>query len=694
MTATTSMPELQVQYWPIQDIVPSPFQERRLFHEGPLAEMAASIREAGVIQPLTARRVAVMGPLELVCGERRLRAAKLAELTVVPVMVRALTDADAENIVLLENIQREDLTPTEEARSYARLLSLRDAEGRLMHTRADVARLASKKVTHVDDFLKLLGCPDEVMTAVDEGELSLSVARVVGSIPDPAARPRAAAEIMRPSYQQVPMSYAQAKEHVRTHYMVNLAGVPWGMDETGLVPVCHDPMTDGERVRTFGGDCETCPFRSGNIEGVALTQKDGARGKGGAGGSSAMLCTLPKCYRAKIDAVFAAQRVKVLEKGGRVMADAEAKKEFHPSANQLQYNSKFVLLDSVPGYDALGMDGHGNKKKWRALLKGADVKTTHARSPHTGLLVEMALLTEVRAIARAAIKGKPVATGDDETDASAAAAAKKKRLAEIREGKVEALALTESLLEVAQAIEVRPLDATAMRVLVEVGLHRAGSDGIRFLSKHLEIPKPEKESYDRVGPVLAFLEARCEDRVAAWQSALALVLMAWEVSFNGLAADSLVALMKCYEIDGAEMTRRADAMVPKVKAEKVAKVKKVDAAEKWSADAEAAKTAAADAIAKGKVVDYVEGADLLDDGKGHSASETFAILAPGKLGVPDEWLISDWALAARLVKSGKAKITDLIGPTPDKTTAAFTTWTKHRVRLYKLAKTNGGLAAV
>jgi len=677
-TATTSTPELQVQYWPIHDIVPSPFQERRLFHEGPLAEMAASIREAGVIQPLTARRVAVMGPLELVCGERRLRAAKLAELTVVPVMVRALTDADAENIVLLENIQREDLTPTEEARSYARLLSLRDAEGRLMHTRADVARLASKKVTHVDDFLKLLGCPDEVMTAVDAGELSLSVARVVGSIPDPAARPRAATEIMRPSYQQVPMSYAQAKEHVRTHYMVNLAGVPWGMDETGLVPVCHEDA-EGERVRTFGGDCETCPFRSGNIEGVALTQKEGARGKGGAGGSSAMLCTLPKCHRAKIDAVFAAQRVKVLEKGGRVMADAEAKKEFHPSANQLHYNSKFVLLDSVPGYDALGSDSYDNKKKWRALLKGADVKTTHARSPHTGLLVEMALLTEVRAIARAAIKGKPVAAGDDETEASAAAAAKKKRLAELREGKVEALALTESLQEVAQAIEVRPLDATAMRVLVEVGLHRAGSDGIRFLSKHLEIPKPEKESYDRVGPVLAFLEARCEDRVAAWQSALALVLMAWEVSFNGLAADSLVALMKCYEIDGAEMTRRADAMVPKVKAEKVAKVKKVDAAEKWSADAEAEKTAAADAIAKGKVVNYVEA--------GPSSVELALGIQESKLGKANGWTPADVEAGAELLKAKSHDVTTLIGPKPDrkKDGISYKNWNGLRMRLLRKA---------
>lgn len=673
------MSELQVQYWPIHDIVPSPFQERRLFHEGPLAEMAASIREAGVIQPLTARRVAVLGPLELVCGERRLRAAKLAELTVVPVMVRALSDADAENIVLLENIQREDLTPTEEARSYARLLSLRDAEGKLMHTRADVARLASKKVTHVDDFLKLLGCPDEVMTAVDAGELSLSVARVVGSIPDPSARPRAAAEIMKPSYQQVPMNYAQAKEHVRTHYMVNLAGVPWGMEDTGLVPVCHE-VVEGERARVFGGDCETCPFRSGNIEGVALTQKEGARGKGGAGGSSAMLCTLPRCHRAKIDAVFAAQRVKVLEKGGRVMADAEAKKEFHPSANQLHYNSKFVLLDSVPGYDALGSDSYDNKKKWRALLKGADIKTTHARSPHTGLLVEMALLTEVRAIARAAIKGKPPAAGDDETDASAAAAAKKKRLAELREGKVEAAELGEGL----RAIELgvtRAMDAEGMRVLVGMAVRRAGAEGIRFLSKHWNVPKPEKESYDREKPLLAFLAARCEERVLAWQSALVMVLMAQELAWGGLKADGYRALIELLGVDVAALRAAAEAQVPKVKAEKPAKVKKVDAAEKWSADAEAAKTAAADAIAKGKErrAESVPAAkkaapakvvkdlgEIVEDWKATAAAGEFdAQVTRAKAGVP-------WA--------------EIIGAMPAEGTKQRKAWDALRVKIYKAAK--------
>lgn len=156
----------------ISDIVPHPDQPRRRFDEGSLEELAASIAARGVIQPVI---VVPHGPgkYQLVAGERRWRAAQKAQLHEIPAIVRELSEQEVTALALIENLQREDLNPIEEARAYHRL-----AEGEGM-TQAEIARLVDKSRSHVANFQRLLSLPEPVIELVEEGQLSMGHARAL-----------------------------------------------------------------------------------------------------------------------------------------------------------------------------------------------------------------------------------------------------------------------------------------------------------------------------------------------------------------------------------------------------------------------------------------------------------------------------------------------------------------------------------
>jgi ParB family chromosome partitioning protein len=173
----------------IELIRPGAFQPRRHFDETELEALAQSIREKGVLQPLLVRPVdETAAAFELIAGERRWRAAQRAGLHLVPVLVRALSDVEALEIALIENLQREDLTVLEQANAYRRLI---DEFGR---TQGNIAAALGKSRSHVANTLRLLGLPEIVRRRLEEGTLSAGHARALLAAEDPAA---IAAEIIR-----------------------------------------------------------------------------------------------------------------------------------------------------------------------------------------------------------------------------------------------------------------------------------------------------------------------------------------------------------------------------------------------------------------------------------------------------------------------------------------------------------------
>ena len=144
----------------------SPDQPRRHFDEAALDELAASIARRGVIQPVIVRPLSP-GRYQLVAGERRWRAAQRARLHEIPALVRQLDDADVGALALIENLQREDLNPIEEAAAYQRL-SQNDGL-----SQADLARMVDKSRSHVANLMRLLALPPEVQAMLEDGRLQM-----------------------------------------------------------------------------------------------------------------------------------------------------------------------------------------------------------------------------------------------------------------------------------------------------------------------------------------------------------------------------------------------------------------------------------------------------------------------------------------------------------------------------------------
>ena len=161
-----------VALMPIEFLQANRQQPRERFDADQISELVASIREQGILQPILVRPIGG-DRFEIVAGERRWRAAQQAGLHEVPVVVREFSDEEALQIAIIENVQRQDLSPIEEARAYKRLAEDWD------HTQEQVAKLVGKSRPHVANLMRLLGLPAKVQAMINQGQLSMGHARAL-----------------------------------------------------------------------------------------------------------------------------------------------------------------------------------------------------------------------------------------------------------------------------------------------------------------------------------------------------------------------------------------------------------------------------------------------------------------------------------------------------------------------------------
>lgn len=160
----------------VDEIRPNPYQPRKVFDKSELEELANSIKENGVFQPILVRKS--LSGYELVAGERRLRASKLAGLKEIPVIIKDFNDTQMMEISLLENIQRKDLSPIEEANAYNQLIK------KLNYTQEELAKRLGKSRTNITNMLRLLALPSEVQDMVNSNKLSYGQARTLLALDD------------------------------------------------------------------------------------------------------------------------------------------------------------------------------------------------------------------------------------------------------------------------------------------------------------------------------------------------------------------------------------------------------------------------------------------------------------------------------------------------------------------------------
>jgi ParB family chromosome partitioning protein len=167
---------------PVEFLHPCSLQPRKHFDDEAFASLVASVREKGVLQPILVRRHSgSANEYEIIAGERRWRAAQQTQLHEVPVIIKDLDDSQALEIALVENLQREDLTPLDEAQAYQQLMA------EFGRTQEDAARSVGKSRSHVANMLRLLSLPDTVKSKINAGQLSAGHARALVTAENPAA---------------------------------------------------------------------------------------------------------------------------------------------------------------------------------------------------------------------------------------------------------------------------------------------------------------------------------------------------------------------------------------------------------------------------------------------------------------------------------------------------------------------------
>ncbi len=175
---------------PISQIQPNPYQPRKTFNEASIEELARSVRQHGIVQPLVVTRAG--DKYKLIAGERRFRAAQKAGLTTVPALIKEMMqEGDALQIALIENIQREDLNPIEEALAYHQL------HDEFQLTQEEISKRVGKERSTVANFLRLLKLPDSVKKLLASGQLSMGHARALLAIESPRKQEQLADRVVR-----------------------------------------------------------------------------------------------------------------------------------------------------------------------------------------------------------------------------------------------------------------------------------------------------------------------------------------------------------------------------------------------------------------------------------------------------------------------------------------------------------------
>lgn len=296
-------------------IEPSLTNPRKTFDAAKLQELADSIKASGVHQPVlvrtlpghrledthldpaTGRKRTVLPTHELVAGERRYRASKLAGVADIPAMIRELTDDQVREIQIVENLQRDDLSELEEAEGFQQLMQ---------HSGLNADQVGAKigrSRAHVYARLKLLDLGTDARAALSAGKIEASTALLVARIPDSKLQAKALKEILEGSYdyeegKRVPLSHRKALKLVQEQYMLKLATATFPINAVDLLPAA--------------GACEVCPKRTGAAPDLFSDVK------------SADVCTDPSCFHKKEEAHAAAQVAAAEAKGLTVIAGKEA----------------------------------------------------------------------------------------------------------------------------------------------------------------------------------------------------------------------------------------------------------------------------------------------------------------------------------------------------------------------------------
>ncbi|MFA4991494.1 MAG: ParB/RepB/Spo0J family partition protein [Candidatus Omnitrophota bacterium] len=416
----------------LEEVSVSKNNPRKHTDEQKFKDLVASIKEKGVIVPIIVRLVGK--GYELVCGERRVKAAQQAGLKEIPAIIRKLDDKQAIEFQVIENLQREDVHPLEEAEGYELLMKRHGYK-----TVDDIAVKVGKSKAYIYGRMKLCDLIPENRKLFYDGKFSPSVALLVARVPAHLQKGAGNRVARGENNDGDSMSYRDAKEFIHENFMLQLKEAQFDTKEKGLAGKCS---------------CVDCPKRTGNQKELF---EDVNR---------ADVCTDPTCFEAKKNASTQRAITKLKAEGKEVISPDEAKKLFnYPTAESPDH--KYMALD---GHDWSWPQGVTPRKMLKA---SKDVKVIYAVQPFNGKIIEMVDKSVLpKMLKNAGIKGdSPSSSGQD-----FAADRRKER---IRKAVIDKIAVT-------VMAKVRgDTDKTYLRILAKMTSDHCSFDQKRaFIQRH------------------------------------------------------------------------------------------------------------------------------------------------------------------------------------------------------------------
>jgi len=361
---------------PLDRLDESPSNPRK--HLGDLSEMVASIKQVGVLQPIVAR--AVGQRFEVVFGHKRRAAALKAEVATVPGILREYTDDEVLECQIIENNQRSDVHPLDEADGFAALI-------KRGYTVQQLADKIGRPVPYVAQRLKLCELGTECRKALDDSKISIGVALLLAKLPTAKLQQEALGQVVEIGDSQV--SVAEARRQIETHVMCALKDAPFDCTSADLVPAA--------------GACTPCPKRTG-------VQVDLF-----ADASSPDLCTDPKCFRSKVDALWQIRAKEHRSAGGEVLNQKDAKTLFGYQWDAAARG----MRDRYRKLDDSEYVGSRSKTVRQLFAKTELPPITLARDPESGAIVEFISRKEADAALRKA-KGDQAKAASGKVELTAA----------------------------------------------------------------------------------------------------------------------------------------------------------------------------------------------------------------------------------------------------------------------------------
>lgn len=444
-------------------LVASTTNPRKHFDPVKLQELADSIKASGVHQPILVRplpgaRVPDTAPgvtHEVVCGERRFRASTLAGASTIPVWVRTLTDEQALEAQVIENLQRDDLTALDEAEGYEQLIRLTGID------RAGIAAKIGKSQSYVNARIKLLDLGVEGRQALAEGKLDASRALLIARIPSTELQAKAAKQILSTNYYGSSMSYREAADYVQREFMLRLPDAKFSKIDADLVP--------------DAGACKACPKRTGANPDLFSDVK------------GADVCTDVACYRKKEAAHQAKERAEAEARGITIIEGREAR-ELMPSSWSSRVEGHLRLDDKADS---------PTDKPLRAVLKTAlasgEIKPIYVANPHRdGELVAVLPTDQVAQLLRE--KGNETAADELAKDEQNRLKNEQAQLAQTAKTKLEATWRWQVLEAVWAEVQGAYQDLTdaaniVIRAAAEDYVQRLRVDQAKALAKLLDLGK-------------------------------------------------------------------------------------------------------------------------------------------------------------------------------------------------------------